>query len=46
MVVEGDDVRCGAPGGDGRDEDSEGLTLFEDSVGDWRVGDWTGPKTR
>ena len=44
VVEEDDDVKCGAPpGGDGRDEDSEGLTLFEDKVGDWRVGDWTGP---
>ena len=25
--------------------DSEELTLlFADKVGDWRVGDWTGPK--
>lgn len=38
----GEDVRSG--GGDGRDEDSEELTLLEGKVGDWRVGDWTGPR--
>jgi hypothetical protein len=44
VVVEEDDVGCGAPGGDGRDVDSDELTLLEDKVGDWRVGDWTGPE--
>ena len=38
-----DDVRSG-PGGVGGDVDSEELTLLEDKVGDWRVGDWTGPR--
>lgn len=42
-VVVGEDVRSG-PGGDGREVDSEELTLLEDRVGDWRVGDWTGPR--
>ena len=43
MVDVGDDVR-GGPGGDGREVDSEELTLLVDKVGDWRVGDWTVPK--
>lgn len=42
-MVDEDDVGSG-PGGDGRDVDSEELMLLEDKVGDWRVGDWTGPK--
>ena len=43
MDVVGDDVRSG-PGGDGRDVDSDELTVLDDKVGDWRVGDWTGPR--
>lgn len=42
VVEDEDDARSG--GGDGRDVDSDGLTLLEDKLGDWRVGDWTGPK--